>query len=159
MPTNMSEIRKVRVALAVFDDIEDLIRTVEHLHASGVGSSDLWVSASPGSDEHVRAIPGSELPVGLLEAPWPGAPVPLLVRGYDAAIHRWAAAHLQSFPRDGLEKSGTVLIVRISRSIRQLTVSGVLLSSSARVVQLHDMVPEGAPGPSSPAFQIVGNET
>lgn len=158
MPTNISEIRKVRVALAVFDDIEDLVRTVEHLRASGVGSSDLLVSASAGSEEHVRAITGREVPVGRLEAPRPGAPVPLLVRGYDAAIHRWAAAHLQSLPPDGLEKGGAVLIVRISRSIRQLTVSGVLLASSARVVQLHDMVPEGAPGPSSPALQIVRNE-
>lgn len=142
MPTNMNP-HKVRVALAVFDDVDDLLSTVERLRAIGIGTSDLWIGAAAGAHEHVRARAGTELPVYRLEDDRPDAPVPLLVRGYDSAIHRWTANHLKSLPQAGLGNGGAVLAVRINRSIRQLTVSGVLLSSSARVVQLHDMAPDG----------------
>jgi hypothetical protein len=126
--------RKVRVGLAVFQQADDLVRAIERLLAAGIGAGDLWIAADTGVGERIRFATGLVLPVMSIT----GA---ASATDNGSSFQRWVAGHLQSLIPAGLGEGSAVLIARIGLSTRQLTVSELLLSSNARVVQLHDMAP------------------
>jgi len=138
MLSHVIQPKKIRVALAVFDDVEDLVRAIGRLQAAGIGTGDLWIGANTETRARIDAIAGTDLPVTLL-GDGQAAVSPSPARAGDVAFWRWAAEQACLPARTG----GTLLATRIAPTVRLLTVSELLLSSGARVVELHDL-PEPA---------------